>query len=61
MHEGIGASAIHSHRAYGKDSVNEMTAWLKKNTAETEKNLLKWDAIPAPPSSALSPKLRSSL
>jgi hypothetical protein len=51
MHEGVGTAVIYSHRIYGKKIGNEMSAWLEKNGPETEKNLMKWDAMPKPPSS----------
>jgi hypothetical protein len=46
MHEGVGMSAIYSHRVYGKKVGDDMSAWLEKNGPTTEKNLMKWDAIP---------------
>jgi hypothetical protein len=46
MHEGVGTGVIYSHRIYGKKIGNEMSAWLEKNGAVTEKNLMKWDAMP---------------
>jgi hypothetical protein len=50
MHEGIGASIVYSHRAYGKEVGNEMSAWLKKNGPTIEKNLMSWEAMPSRPS-----------
>ena len=54
MHDKIGASVVYSHRAYGTKSGDEMGAWLKANGQTTEKNLMKWDAIPPrkPPTEA---------
>jgi hypothetical protein len=50
MHEGTGAAVIYSHRIYGKAVGNEMSAWLEKNGPDTERNLMKWDAMPKAPS-----------
>lgn len=49
MHGGIGTSVVYSHRIYGKNSGNAMSAWLKKNGAMTEKSLMQWNAMPAAP------------
>ena len=49
MHQGVGSAMIYSHRVYGKTVGNEMSAWLEKNGPATEKNLMKWDAMPKPP------------
>jgi hypothetical protein len=46
MHEGVGGAVIYSHRIYGKNVGNEMSAWLEKNGPATEGNLMKWDAMP---------------
>lgn len=48
MQEGAGAAVIYSHRIYGKKIGNEMSAWLEKNGAATEKNLMTWDALANP-------------
>lgn len=49
LHAGVGTSVVYSHRVYGKKAGDAMSAWLKKNGAKTESNLMKWDAIPGPP------------
>jgi len=49
MHDGVGTAVIYSHRVYGNKVGNEMSKWLEKNGPDTEKNLLKWDAMPKPP------------
>jgi len=49
MHDGVGTAVIYSHRVYGNKVGNEMSAWLEKNGPDTEKNLMKWDAMPKPP------------
>lgn len=51
MHEGVGTAVIYSHRFYGKNVGDEMSAWLEKNGPTTEKNLMKWNAMPKPPAS----------
>lgn len=49
MHDGVGTAVIYSHRIYGKKIGNEMSARLEKNGPDTEKMLMKWDAMPKPP------------
>ncbi len=49
IHNGMGAGAIYSHRIYGKEVGNQMSAWLKQNGPAIEKNLMQWDAIPKVP------------
>lgn len=49
MHEGVGTSVVYSHSIYGKDIGNEVSEWLKKNGAATEKALMKWDSMPKMP------------
>jgi hypothetical protein len=51
MHDGVGTAVIYSHRIYGKKTGNEMSAWLEKNGPDTEKSLMKWDAMPKSPTS----------
>lgn len=46
MHGGIGTSVVYSHRIYGKNTGNAMSAWLKTNGLNTEKSLMKWNAMP---------------
>jgi hypothetical protein len=43
--DGIGTSAIYSHRKYGKNIGDQMSAWLKANGPSTEKALMSWDGI----------------
>jgi len=50
MHDGLGSAVIYSHRIYGKNVGNTMSAWLEKNGPTTERELMKWDAITNPPS-----------
>ena len=42
----IGVSIVYSHRTYGKQAEADMAKWLEKNKAETEKVLMRWDAMP---------------
>ena len=46
MYDGVGSAVIYSHRIYGKTVGDEMRAWLAKNGAATERNLMSWDAMP---------------
>ena len=36
MHEGVGGAVIYSHRIYGKNVGNAMSAWLEKNGPHAE-------------------------
>jgi len=45
---GVGASAIYSHREYGKKIGEQMSAWLTKNGTAVEKALMNWEKIPLP-------------
>lgn len=49
MHNGVGGAVIYSHRIYGKKVGDGMSAWLEKNGLATERNLMKWDAMPKVP------------
>ncbi len=49
IHEGVGTSVIYSKRFYGNDMRDAMSNWLKMNGADTEKALMKWDAMPMIP------------
>jgi hypothetical protein len=51
MRDGVGTSVIYSHRIYGKEIGNEMSAWLEKNGLDIEKTLMKWDTMPKAPAS----------
>jgi hypothetical protein len=50
MHDGTGAAIIYSHRIHGHAAGNDMSAWLQKNGPSTEKRLMSWTVMPAPPS-----------
>ncbi len=45
--DGVGCSAVYSHRIYGEKIGDKMSAWLKANGAETEKALMEWAPSPA--------------
>lgn len=49
MQQGVGTAVIYSHRIYGTKAGSAMQAWLEKNGATTEANLMKWDAAVKPP------------
>ena len=46
LHKGVGTAVVYSHRVYAKKAGDAMSAWLKKNGENTEKALMKWDALP---------------
>ena len=50
MHDAVGTSVVYSHRMHGNNVGPEMSAWLDKNGATTEKTLMAWDAMPPRPS-----------
>jgi hypothetical protein len=41
--DGKGHSFVYSHRFYGKEASDEMSAWLKANGEKTEKTLMDWE------------------
>jgi hypothetical protein len=49
MHGGVGSAVVYSHRIYGKKAGDEMSKWLQDNGPATERNLMKWDAMPKLP------------
>jgi len=49
MHGGVGSAVVYSHRIYGKKVGDEMSKWLQDNGPTTERNLMKWDAMPKLP------------
>lgn len=52
MHDGLGSAVIYSHRIYGQKVGDVMSAWLERNGAATERNLMKWDGLPKSPAAA---------
>jgi hypothetical protein len=44
--DGVGLSVVYSHRNYGQKIGDEMSAWLQKNGAATEKALMSMEDIP---------------
>jgi len=49
LHKGVGTSVIYSHRVYGAKAKVQAIDWLKKNSNDIEKTILKWDAMPDRP------------
>jgi hypothetical protein len=48
--EGKGFSFVYSHRIYGKEIGDQMSAWLSADGEEVEKALMEWSSMPAPAS-----------
>lgn len=48
MQDGLGSAVVYSHRIYGKQVGDEMSAWLEKNGLTKERELMKWDTMPKP-------------
>jgi hypothetical protein len=48
--EGKGFSFVYSHRIYGEEIGDQVSAWLKANGEEVEKALLAWSSMPSPTS-----------
>jgi hypothetical protein len=48
--EGKGFSFVYSHRIYGEEIGDPMSAWLSANGEEVEKALMEWSSMPAPAS-----------
>jgi hypothetical protein len=48
--EGKGFSFVYSHRIYGKEIGDPMSAWLSANGEEVEKALMEWSSMPTPAS-----------
>jgi hypothetical protein len=48
--EGKGFSFVYSHRIYGKEIGDPMSAWLSANGDEVETALMGWSSMPAPAS-----------
>ena len=46
--EGKGCSLVYSHRIYGEETADEMSAWLKTNGPDVEKTLMEWSSMPSP-------------
>lgn len=45
--DGVGAAVIYSHREYGQDARERMSAWLEENGTRTEDTLMNWEGFPA--------------
>lgn len=48
--EGKGFSFVYSHRIYGEEIGDQMSAWLRANGEEVEKALMEWKSMPSPAS-----------
>jgi hypothetical protein len=48
--DGKGFSFVYSHRIYGEEIGDQMSAWLRANGEEVEKALLEWSSMPSPTS-----------
>jgi len=48
--EGKGFSFVYSHRIYGEEIGDQMSAWLSANGEEVEEALMEWISMPAPAS-----------
>lgn len=48
--EGKGFSFVYSHRIYGEEIGDPMSAWLSANGEEVEEALMEWSSMPAPAS-----------
>ncbi len=46
--DGKGCSLVYSHRIYGKEMGDKMSAWLKANGQAMETTLMEWSSIPSP-------------
>jgi len=57
--EGEGFSFVYSHRIYGGEIGDQMSAWLKANGDEIEEALMEWSSMPAPASLRDLPKTES--
>jgi len=45
--DGVGFVIVYSHRIYGKEVGQSMSAWLESNGPSIEKTLMTWDRIPS--------------
>jgi hypothetical protein len=57
MRDGVGAGVFYGRRFYGRKIGNEVSAWLKENGPYLEQTLMRWDALPKPPSSKRSDRI----
>jgi hypothetical protein len=46
--DGAGCSFVYSHRNYGEEIGDNVSAWLKANGSEIEKALMEWSSMPSP-------------
>lgn len=45
--DGVGCSIVYSHRIYGENVGDQMSAWLNDNGPKVEKMLMEWKDIPS--------------
>jgi len=50
--DGVGLTAVYSHRIYGKDVGAAMSKWLEKSEPDAERALMGWSDFPKPSSRA---------
>jgi hypothetical protein len=46
--DGVGCSAVYSHRIHGEKVGPKMQEWLQKNAPDVEKALMEWNGMPSP-------------
>lgn len=46
--DGKGCSLVYSHRIYGEEIGDQMSAWLSANGQAIETTLLEWSSVPSP-------------
>ena len=46
--DGKGFSFVYSHRIYGKEIGDQMSAWLSANGEKIEEALMEWNSMPSP-------------
>lgn len=49
LHEGIGTSAVYSHRVYGARARDTLDTWVKKHGPTIDKQLMEWNEMPQTP------------
>lgn len=47
LRDGVGYAIVRSHRIYGKEAGDPMSAWLQKSGPGIETSLMKWEGMPA--------------
>lgn len=49
LRDGVGYAIVRSHRIYGKEAGDPMSAWLQKSGPGIESALMKWEGFPRRP------------